>query len=123
MSSLFIGHSISIADVAAGGVPGYLRVWSTERPWQGSYLNLKEYSDLLGSNSHSGRLDRYLRRSLTRLFVSRLVAVGRYMSDGRTVDPVLRNCLEEPSLGESEPGRNGGHNPSHWHGVAGIVSS
>ncbi|EXJ62528.1 hypothetical protein A1O7_02966 [Cladophialophora yegresii CBS 114405] len=42
-----IDDRLTLADVAAGCVLGYLRVRFAEHPWQDLYPNLKRYSDLL----------------------------------------------------------------------------
>ncbi len=42
-----IGDRLTLADIAAGSVLGYLRVRFAEHPWQELYPSLKRYSDLL----------------------------------------------------------------------------
>ena len=42
-----IEDRLTLADIAAGSVLGYLRVRFQEHPWQENYPNLKRYSDQL----------------------------------------------------------------------------
>jgi glutathione S-transferase len=45
--AFFVDGRLTLADVAAGCVLGYLRVRFAEHPWQEMYPNLKRYSDRL----------------------------------------------------------------------------
>jgi glutathione S-transferase len=42
-----VGNQLTLADIAAGSVLGYLKVRFPEHPWQQDYPNLKNYSDSL----------------------------------------------------------------------------
>jgi glutathione S-transferase len=42
-----VDGTLSLADIAAGSVLGYLRVRFQEHPWQEMYPGLKRYSDNL----------------------------------------------------------------------------